>query len=88
MANTLPDVLIPAGSYVSAYTASGVTLGRPLVIQNKSSGFAYLQIQSAQPATSSTSGTILEPLEQAVVSGTIANLWIKGSGNFSIQENV
>ena len=56
MADTLPDVTVPSDSFIDAYSATGITVGTPLLITNKG-GYTILAVEAAsQPSADSTDG--------------------------------
>ena len=86
MANTLPDVSVVVGSFTDLYTASGITVGKPLLIQNKGTSAAYIQIKDFQPASSSVDGVYLTSYAFCVVDAGASGCWAKGQGKLSVQE--
>lgn len=51
MADTRPDVILPAGVWVNCYTATGIVVGTAIDIYNKGSQGCTLVIKATQPAT-------------------------------------
>ena len=67
MSSTLPDVSLVGSGYQDIYAATGIAVGNPLIIQNKSSGSIYIQEQSTQPVSTSTAGFLLLTNQACVV---------------------
>lgn len=86
MANTLPDVTVVVNNYIDLYVATGLTVGKPLLIQNKGTSAAYIQIKDFQPASSSVDGIYLTSYAFCVVDSGASGCWAKGQGKLSVQE--
>lgn len=86
MANTLPDVTVVIGSFTDLYAAAGITVGKPLLIQNKGTSATYIQIKDFQPASSSMDGIYLTSYAFCVIDAGASGCWAKGQGKLSIQE--
>ena len=61
MANTINDIPLPYGTWVNAYSATGISVGTALVVQNKSSQAILMKITPSQPASNDTNGILLLP---------------------------
>lgn len=86
MANTLPDVKLVNTYYMNLYTATGIPAGTPLIIQNKQSTGAYIQISPTQPSSASRDGYLLSGNALCIVEGgTISIVWAWGTSNISVQ---
>jgi hypothetical protein len=85
VANTLPDVTLTS-AYLDLYAATGITPGKALLVQNKASSIAYVQIKGFQPASSSLDGVLLPSYEFCIVDANSSGVWAKGSGKVSVQE--
>jgi len=59
MADTRPNITIPAGVWVDVYVASGITLGSALTAWNKGSWSCNLAISVAAPSVGDTRGVVL-----------------------------
>lgn len=88
MAITRPDVTLNNTTYSDIYALTGIAVGTPLIIQNKSSIGAYLQIKSFQPASNSQDGIFLEAYNFYVVDAGEVGCWAKGMTKLSVQEHV
>lgn len=82
---TLPDVVLTGTAYQNLYTATGITVGTAVTIQNKSSSVVHLQNIGTQPSAGSVYGFVLLPNEFIPVTGTIAGLWAKGLGAIAVE---
>lgn len=82
---TLPDVKLLGIAYQNLYTATGITVGTSVTIQNKSVTTVYLQNIATQPDGSSRNGLLLQPYETVPVTGTIVGLWAFGAGNITME---
>lgn len=85
MANTLPDINLAPEAYKDLYSESSIAVGTKVLIQNKSSSFAILQLQAAQPTATSTDGTYVVPNAFVTVEAGENGLWGIGNGDISIQ---
>lgn len=86
MADTIADVLIPTGSYVDIYTATGIIVGTSIVIQNKSLQPIWVQEGAAQPSGTSFDGVVVERFKSVIVTAGATGVWVKGEGKISVQE--
>lgn len=86
MADTIPDVTLPANAYVDLYSLTGIAPGTSLVISNKSSGIVYLQVRASQPNVASTDGWPLRSPPNNDTWTTVTSVpassrvWAKGPG--------
>lgn len=62
MSATIPDVFLDGTQYVSLNAASGVPVGSPFTIQNKTTTRANLIESSTQPAVDSPKGILITNL--------------------------
>lgn len=86
MALTLPDVACYSMYYIDLYEVTGIKVGTPILIQNKSANAMNIQIRSEKPTATSTDGNILTSYNFFEVSGgTIPAVWVKGAGKISVQ---
>lgn len=88
MAITRPDITLNNTAYSDVYALTGITVGTPLIIQNKSNIGAYLQIKSFQPASNSQDGIFLEAYSFYVVDAGEVGCWAKGTTKLCVQENI
>lgn len=80
MANTIPDVSVPANDWVDVYSATSIAVGTGLIITNKSSYPVLLQIKGTKPSLSSTDGEPLDPdgaYKRLQISPNESGLWAK-----------
>jgi hypothetical protein len=59
MADTLPDVALPANEWVDLYAATGITVGTQINVQNV--GASDFRIATSAAAPVSERGEIIEP---------------------------
>lgn len=86
---TLPDVLLTGTVYQDLNTATGITAGSPIVIQNKSSNDVRIIINPTQPSASSENGWLLAPRASIVIENETQVVWAKavalGNSHISVQ---
>lgn len=88
MAVTLPDITIQNTAYINVYTATGITVGTSVIVQNKGTFSVYLQTTATTPSADSENGVILSPLEILIVDAGEAGLFAKAtffSAKLSVQ---
>jgi len=86
MATTIPDLQINNTAYLDLYAATGIPVGTRLVIQNKTTVGAFLQIKNFQPASNSQDGIFLEAYKFYIVDANEVGCWVKGMTKLSVQE--
>lgn len=69
MADTLPNVDLPQGTWVNLYTATGLTVGTQIQVQNIGGVDVRLVTQAAQP-TDETGFNVIRPTSLTFVSQT------------------
>lgn len=67
MADTLANVVLPAGTWVNLYTATGLTVGTQIQIQNVGNVDVRVVSQAAQP-TSASGFNLIRPESLTFVS--------------------
>lgn len=77
MAATLPDVVLTGTAFQNLNTATGLTTGTPLAIQNKGSTFVRIIISPTLPAASSQNGIVIKPLGFAYIENETDIVWAK-----------
>jgi hypothetical protein len=85
MANFIGDITLD-GTWQSAYTLTGITVGTAISIQNKGSKAATVFISSSQPSSESVDGVVITVGQQVYIPSSVSGCWIKGGGSCSIQE--
>lgn len=88
MATTIPDIVVSSTSYTNIYTATSISVGTSVIIQNKGGYAVFLQTVSSIPSASSQDGVILLPMEMLVVDSGESGLFARaffGSSKLSIQ---
>jgi hypothetical protein len=92
MADTLADITLTAGVWLDVYNASGIAPQSDLIIKNKSTSVAYIQVKASTP-TVNTDGWPLNPLASSLGGDwtTItkvpagSRVWIRGTGKIFVQ---
>ncbi len=94
MSNSLPDITLTSGVWTDIYAVTGLSPGLDLIIKNKSTSVAYVQVKAAIPVGNTTDGWPLNPLGSSlggdwtvvtsVPSGS--RVWVRGNGKFFVQE--
>lgn len=86
---TLADVLLTGSAYQDLNTATGITAGTAIVIQNKSSNDVRIIINPTQPSASSENGWLLSSRASVVIENETEVVWAKatvvGSSHISVQ---
>lgn len=85
MANTIADVTLTGTAYQDIYAATSIATGTTITIQNKTSDFVRIQVDSVQPSASSKNGYALKSLDSAIIDGTPSGVWCSGVGNIMVQ---
>lgn len=88
MSETKTDLIAVLDDYVDVFSESGFTNGDRLLIQNKSEYKLWIVEKSTKPilAESMNDGLILPPFDVAYVTSDSLNIWVRGKGNFFVQE--
>ena len=89
MADTLPNIPIPKGTFVNLYTASGIAVGTQIIVENIGQSDVRLFTRSSAPADPSSTGyNIVEPYsEKANESGDSgAFAWSIRDGLVNVRE--
>ncbi len=89
MNRSIPDATLPQGEWMSAYAATGLAVGRPLVIQNKSRTEILVYESTEKPGATQRDGESLAPGERARVAQGSVGVWLicrTGEGRAFIQE--
>lgn len=92
MSDTQPDITLVSGVWTDVYTASGIAPQSDLIIKNKSTSVAYIQVRASTPVTN-TDGWPLNPLGSSLGGDwtTItkvpagSRVWMRGTGKIFIQ---
>ena len=74
MANTLPDVALPANTPVDLYAATGIAVGTAIVVTNKSS-FNEVTMYTGASAPTDNSGVPIQPKKQGKNNAGEAGAW-------------
>lgn len=93
MADTIADIYLQGNTYVDLYALTGILPGTSLVINNKSSSVAFLQVRASQPNANSNDGWPLRSSPAPDTWVTLTNVpagsrvWAKGqaSGRLFVQ---
>ena len=60
MADTLDNILLPAGTWVDLYDESGITVGTQINVQNVGAGHIYLYAGATSPISLSGYAVLVE----------------------------
>lgn len=92
MSDTIPDISLGPDVYVDLNTLSGVAVGTPLVVSNKSHSPIRLQQVATQPDDNSTEGMILahmlHPNARLVLDAGESTLWGKSGSTTNARISV
>ena len=93
MANSLPDINIPANAWVDLYAASGIVVGTKVNIHNKGASRVTVAVNATEPLTTHT-GVFLAPVGVGAPSIPLQNedgdagLWAYSFGGGSVNVEV
>lgn len=87
MANpTLPDVTLSNSAYVDIYALTGIPLGTPLILQNKSTTSFYVQEKETAPSATNIDGNILQSYSFFLVNPEPPlRCFVRGNGRIAVQ---
>lgn len=77
MAATIPDITIQNTAYTNVYTATGITVGTSVIVQNKGNAPVFLQTTAAIPLATNEDGVVLSRLEILTVDAGELGLFAK-----------
>lgn len=83
MADNLPNVPVPAGSWTDLYAATGITVGTKLRVENVGSCDVYLAVQATQPAKDHNAYNIVKRRSDPLVN----NVGDRGAWAYCNNEN-
>lgn len=87
MANTLPDITLVSGVFLNINALSGIAVGKPMIINNKSSGTCLLQIKPTAPLNTNNDGVQIVTTGFYFIGEGEDTVWIKGqNGRLSVME--
>lgn len=88
MANTLPDINIVNNVYLDLYALTGITPGKPIIINNKTSGAMMVQIKPTQPLGTDNSGLQILGAAFMYIDAGESRVWLRGQsgGRINVQE--
>jgi len=88
MSNSLPDLIIPANTWIDVYAQTGIAVGKPLIIQNKINSQILVLNRPTIPTTT-LDGSAIPATQTLYVGGTISRIWISclTAGRVCVQEN-
>lgn len=81
---TVPDVILNGKEFQDVYAETGIEVGKPVTVQNKTSASIYVQNTKDKPSDESTDGFILRPYDHIPVTGQITGLWVKSMGGGTV----
>jgi hypothetical protein len=82
--DTIADKVLD-GTWQDAYALTSISVGTPLVIQNKSTSGLLVYLAAAAPLASATDGFYVGRNLSCDVAGGESGCWVKGMGRTSIQ---
>ena len=75
----MPAINVPNAQWLNVYTASGITVGTAVLVQNQSPAQALLQISATAPDPTDNTGRRVQANEEVQVDASAAGLWIRCS---------
>ena len=75
MADTLPDVVLPAKTPVDLYAATGITVGTQVSVQNVTSGDVRVYVGATAPTMGVSGGALLVPGQEGKNQANDSGLW-------------
>ncbi len=82
---TISDIVLSDTSYTNLYTATGITPGTEVLIQNKGPSLVIVQNKSSAPANSSWDGFVIPQLSVWVAPQGTLGLWVKGNSTVAVE---
>lgn len=82
---TISDIPLSEGSYTNLYTASGITPGTEVIIQNKGPSLIVIQNLTNAPENNSWNGFIIPQLSVWVAPAGTLGLWAKGNSIVAVE---
>lgn len=86
MADTISDVKVDRDTYTNVYVEAGLSVGLPLLIQNKGQNVTLVE-SATQPSDDDSDGAVLGNLDWVKIDSGATGLWAKGSTRLSVQVN-
>lgn len=87
MTITINDIKLLGVAYQDVYTATGIVVGTPLIVQNKSASAVFLQISVSAPAASDRDGFLVFPGKSVSVENASEGLWAFGKGRIHVAQD-
>lgn len=78
MSNTLPDVQLLGSTWTELYATTGITVGTALIIQNKITAPALIQIRTTMPVTT-LDGYSVPASGTVYLDGSLSGVWIRSN---------
>ena len=85
--DTINDIHLAGVVYENVYAGSGIIVGTPLIVQNKSSGPVYLQISATAPPASDRDGFLVYPGKSVFVDDATTGLFAFGTGRLHVAQD-
>lgn len=82
---TTADIPISMEYYTELYSSSGIAVGTPLIIQNKTSGTMLVQNRTTQPSPTDWNGFIVPYLGVWYVEEGTEGVWCRGNGSVAVE---
>ena len=86
MADTINDIDVPTGDWVSAYALTSIAVGVAITVQAKGD-YLLSQVKATKPSASDTNGVVLVPFEHYDIPTGASGLWLRAV-NFQTKANV
>ncbi len=86
MASMIPDILVNNDAWVDVYSATGITVGVALQIQNKGSGIALVYTGASAPPSLEGYGYAVQTFDVANVDSGEAGCFILARGAINVQQ--
>ena len=84
---TISDVDLQK-AWLDIYSATGITVGTAVDIQNKGSDMVFVQVKGSAPAADNRDGYIILPYEKLQIGAGEVGLWAYGAGELTVTEAV
>lgn len=87
MTATVNDVILLGVIYTDVYAATGIVIGTPLIIQNKSASPVWLQIATVAPPSSDRDGFVVYSGNSVFVENATEGLFAFGNGRLHVAQD-
>lgn len=83
--STIPDVTLSSTVYTNLYTATGITPGTEILIQNKGPVVIVVQNSSTPPDNASWHGFLIPYMSVWVAPAGTTGVWAKGGSTVAVE---